>query len=128
MNIEYIHSDRSTGFNDRGACSVNALATVADIPFLEAQALMAAAGRKHGRGVRMTTKWWTKVPKYRFAPVIRSTHTVGRFIKKFPTGRYVVRKKGHIFSIIDGRVFDWLPQPQGPRTRLTHAWKLEPRA
>lgn len=43
--------------------------------------------------------------------------TLGQFLKDFPKGRFVVRKSGHVFAVIDGKQFDAIPN--GMRCRLT---------
>lgn len=116
-----INTRDSEGIKDKGACSVNALSIVLDIPFTEAQALWAQAGRKRNKGV--PTLLVHKLPGLKFVPVIRSPKTIAKFVKMFPVGRFFVRKSHHMFAIVDGKVHDWAWQ--SPRVRLTNAWRIE---
>ena len=49
--------------------------------------------------------------------------TLGQFLKDFPNGRFVVRKSGHAFAVIDGKQFD--ASPNGMQCRLTSVYHFE---
>lgn len=123
MIAPFVYSDqqRDTGDKSKGCCSINAFSLIAGIPWAEAKELLTCAGWRNRRGIH---RGWTKlVPGWRFIRVVRKTQTVNRFLKRHPQGRFIVRKRYHIFAVIDGKVYDW--GSRGRMVRLTHAWRVE---
>lgn len=89
----------------RADCAVRAVQTALAIPYDDAHAMFKAKGRKDNQATQ--TKVTTKVLKQRTRRMsYRKGRTVERFIREHPTGRYIVRKRGHLFSIVDGTVSD----------------------
>lgn len=104
--------------------------------------------RKDREGVQMMTliNWIMKVqwcervlteqPKISFLPspktvkIIKKTGkkifhkmTVGTFIKQYPTGRYFVIVKGHIFAVVDGEILGNPNDAIKLKTIVHHAFK-----
>lgn len=118
-------------------CTVHATAIAAQIPYFEAHELLARFGRRprHGVKYRDFIAWVTSpalccfnnkvmtgqkgvIGAYRVQRVnLDKPVTLGQFLKDFPNGRFVVRKRGHVFAVIDGKQFD--SRPNGMRCRLT---------
>ena len=116
---------------EKNNCTVTALATVLGVDYGVAFDIAEEAGRKPKRGfkseilVRYFNKKKAEKAGYKFHYAIRSNITVQKFCKRFPTGRFYVRKKGHAFAIVDGTVFD-RSEDVRPLTRIIDAWRLEP--
>ena len=125
-------------------CTVHATAIAAQIPYFEAHQLLARFGRRPRRGVsyRDFIAWATSptgysitgnkvmmgpkgvIGAYRVQRVnLDKRVTLGQFLKDFPNGRFVVRKSGHVFAVIDGKQFD--ASPNGLRCRLTGVYHFE---
>jgi len=119
-------------------CTVHATAIAAQIPYFEAHQLLARFGRRPRRGVKyrdfiawaMSPTGYSitgtkiergpcgKIGAYRVQRVaLDKPVTLAQFLKDFPNGRFVVRKSGHVFAVIDGQQFDG--SPNGMRCRLT---------
>ena len=117
-------------------CTVHATAIAAQIPYFEAHELLARFGRRprHGVKYRAFIAWATSptgcsitgnprgvIGAYRVQRVnLDKSVTLGQFLKDFPNGRFVVRKRGHVFAVIDGKQFD--ASPNGLLCRLTDVY------
>lgn len=109
----------------RRNCTVIALAYSANIPYDEAFELAKQAGRKDNKGFnskKLIAFANKKLGRSCFRKAKRSTITVQKFCKKYPTGRYYVRKRGHAYAIIDGVVYD--KEKPKPLERIVEAWKF----
>ena len=120
-------------------CTVHATAIAAQIPYFEAHELLARFGRRPRRGVKYRDfiAWatspitWATSPSpkgvigaYRVQRVkLDKPVTLAQFLKDFPNGRFVVRKRGHVFAVIDGKQFD--ASPNDLRCRLTGVYHFE---
>lgn len=105
-------------------CTVVALAAAASLPYDIAHSIAEAAGRKKNKGFQSEKllKYFNKKRgSTQFKKVKRSTITVQKFCKNYPTGHYYVRKRGHAYAVIDGIVVDHT-KPK-PRERILEAWK-----
>ena len=109
----------------RRNCTVIALAAVTGLPYDQAHTIAKKAGRKDDRGFQSSKliKYFnTKFGRNQFRKIKRSTITVQKFCKKYPEGRYFVRKRGHAYAIIDGCVWD--KSDPKPLERIVEAWKF----
>jgi len=104
--------------NEARDCTVRALAHIADMPYSEAHATMAAFGRKNRRGVprmQVVAAYESKGLTY-----IRRTDrpTLAQFMREDGAKheRLVINKSGHVFAIISGTQLDL--GKCGPRTRV----------
>ncbi len=117
-NLEGVNSHKRN-------CTVLALAHVANIPYLKAFDIAKQAGRKDNKGFRsqkLIAFANKKFGRNCFRKTKRTAITVQKFCKKYPTGRYYVRKKGHAYAIIDGIVYDRI-KPK-PLERILEAWQF----
>lgn len=99
-------SKRAKQKND---CTVRALATARGLPYDDAYDLLAAAGRKCGRGFAFS-KWINEQPwakKISF-PAVKGKRRMNpaTFSQQFPHGRFVCQVAKHVFAVIDGVVHD----------------------
>lgn len=119
----YAVVDNYNVFHKRN-CTVVALAATAGLPYDVAHSIAEAAGRKKNRGfnsAKLLKYFNKKRGSTQFKKVKRSTITVQKFCKNYPTGRYYVRKRGHAYAVVDGIVVDQT-KPK-PRERILEAWK-----
>ena len=99
-------------------CTVRALAHVADLPYNEAHATMAAFGRKNRRGVpraQVVAAYKTKGLTF----IQRNDRpTLAQFMRADGAmhERMVISMRGHVFAIINGTQLDL--GKCGPRTRV----------
>ena len=121
-------------YDERSDCTVAALASAADLPYREAHAMLKKAGRKDRRGFQF--RLWLdnqcaiarmkgttvrlgnyNVMRVHFDREYRPT--LAKFLHDFPRGRFILRKRRHVFTVIDGRVSNL---STGARTRITNIW------
>jgi hypothetical protein len=130
----FIKSDgglAATGLNEQADCTVRSVAIAAEIPYMAAHTMMKLLGRKYRcasrRGVIeqfFSTK--PRLGRYTIAPqylVPTPTTTVGKFLERRASGRFIVRVRGHVFAVVDGVVHD--SYFCGRRKRVTNIRKLE---
>lgn len=124
MNHQPTTSAEKNGFKDNNNCTICALSTAAGIPYTEAYRIGKEAGRKHGKGF-YTVKLMNHARKngIEFRKIFTSGLTIQKFIKKYPTGRYVVNRSGHAFCVIDGVIYDHLKNK--PMQRIVGIWRIE---
>ena len=110
--------------NERQDCTVHATAIAAQIPYYQAHDLLARFGRRPRHGIpyiSFVRNLREPVGAYRIERVrMPETVTLAKFLRDFPKGRFVVRKSGHVFAVIDGIQYDSLPN--GPKVRITHIY------
>lgn len=92
---------------ERATCTIKALAGVAGIAYELAHSIADDAGRCNGR--RFNSRKLIDQAQQRgirFRKLRMGSHTLRKFIREHPTGRYFMRKRGHAFAVIDGQVSD----------------------
>lgn len=117
-------AEANSGIKDNNNCTICALSTAAGIPYNEAFAIGVKAGRKTGRGFQ-TTKLMEVARKFGidFRKIKSGSITIQKFLVKYPVGRFVVRRRGHCFCIINGVIYDHTENK--PLQRITDIWKVE---
>lgn len=103
-------------------CGVRAVVAATGLPYAQVNASLIAAGRKPRQGTYATQIDAAGFPLERLGGGRRLTIT--QFIKRNPTGRYVILRRGHYFAVIAGVVHDWWGSETGPRSRVVVAWKV----
>ena len=119
-----VQPEKDSGIKDNNNCTICALSTSAGIPYNEAFEIGKAAGRKTGRGFH--TKKLVLTAKKKGISLRKMKHkpiTIQKFLERYPTGRYLVRRTGHAFAIIDGIIYDHLTNT--PLQRIKDSWKVE---
>jgi hypothetical protein len=113
-----------SGIKDKNNCTICALSTAACIPYHEAFEIGKESGRKTGKGFA-TFKLMDTAKKFgiRFEKIESKTISIKNFLLKFPRGRFIVRRRGHAFAIIDGAIYDHITNK--PLQRITDIWKVE---
>jgi hypothetical protein len=102
---------RKEGFTqEKNDCTVRAVAIACEVSYADAHEELRQRGRKDGKGFAMT-------PSFKANPVVCGKRLVKAFDfidnqgkciclvtarRMFPRGRYIVRKSGHAFALIDG--------------------------
>jgi hypothetical protein len=118
---------RCDGANERNACTVMAVSNACAVPYDEAHSLLKKWGRVDGHRFDFRT-----FMRYRYGGLLghRVTHvdaerrTLAQVVRDFPRGTFILRKRGHVFTMRDGWVVDYAPK--GARTRITDIWYIEP--
>lgn len=92
---------------EKNDCTVRALEITLEIPYLTAYGMvLGGASRKRNRGVRIEQFYDSMFP----TKINEPGATVERFIKEFiPFGRWIVKVRGHVFAVIDGKIHDTYP-------------------
>lgn len=124
INFEF-RSANSPSF-EKADCTVRALAISTDSPYYDAYKILSQAGRKSNQGFYIE-KFFKKCNfalGHRFTKLrFKKSITLQKFIKLFPKGIFYIRKRGHVFVIKDGTVFD--TRKPGPYTKVLMAWCVE---
>jgi len=119
------HPDRpETEMRD---CTVFAVATAARIPYTEAHALLKLAGRRdrYGFALKKFMAGRKTLGAYNVEHVSVPKITLAQFLRDFPHGRFLVRRQGHAFTVVNGAVRD--SAPEGARRRIKDLWLLTER-
>lgn len=113
---------------ESNTCSVRAISLACNIPFHEAYAITRSAGRKPGRRVR-TFDVLNGIHKHGIQCDNQShlyfQMTVNQLSQMLPSGRYIIRTKGHVFAVINGTIYD--TYCEGKRRKVLAVWKIEQR-
>ena len=115
-------------YGEDNDCTVVALSIAAGIPYNVAHDILRAAGRERCRGFRLVG--WLRcqyrdgrsVCGYKVTPVNACRKTLAQVRRDFPKGRFILRKRGHVFAMIDNEVMDY---GTGNRTRITDLFLFE---
>jgi len=97
-----------SGIQEKGDCTIRALAISAGIPYEYAHKIGREAGRKNKKGFNpekllkyAKREYGITYKKKRYKSV-----TIQRFIRENPVGRYYVATNVHAFAIINGTIYD----------------------
>ena len=126
-HLTRIYVDR-LGFGEHNDCTVVALATAFEMPYPAAHKLMAMAGRKTRHICPTGIFLNSDIPNqiiggFRYVRVGQDgTVSLAQFLRDFPKGRFVLHCRDHVFTVIDGKVFNLR---RGRRTRIKTIWYLE---
>lgn len=95
----------SNDLHEKDNCTVMALTCAASIDYKVAKARLADCGRMPRKGAPLNV---TQAAYSLFSEgYVPMQMTVGAFIRRNPTGRFIVRIKGHVFAVIDGSISDF---------------------
>lgn len=127
----YIETDGGRlGFapNEQLDCTVRAFALVSQISYRDAHVMMAKAGRKEGKRMAdfaaFMKTWCGRICNTRYVRRAGDCGiTLGRYVKDHPTGRYLLRVRGHVVAVVDGVALD-LGEPNW-RAIVRGAWCFE---
>jgi len=133
-NYQYTDGGRTAdGFTkERKDCTVRAIAVACEVPYSEAHDELARRGRKDSKGCQFV-KMVDSDPVFcgkRLVPVYDQKNHNGKCIclvtaiKRFPTGRYIIRKAHHVFALIDGVVHD--AGCESKWIMVKQMWRVEP--
>lgn len=112
--------------HERADCTVRALAISTDSPYYDAYRVLSQAGRKSNQGfyIEKFLKSSKFILGHQFTKLnFRKAITLQKFLKTHPKGTFYVRKRGHVFVVKNGTVFDTLKP--GPYTKVLMAWSVE---
>ena len=109
---------------DKADCSVRALAVATGCTYQQASAIYSAAGRMLKKGTNVETsvrvhEQWLKMRRI----TDYDGWMLAAFIAANPKGRFVLHKRGHAFSVIDGVLHDWEDTTK-PRTEIRRVWEV----
>lgn len=109
----------------RDDCTVRAVALARDITYDDAYDLLATAGRKCAKGFDLPTwlnhqPWATKIS----FPAIKGSPRMNpaAFVRQYPTGRYICRVAKHVFTVLDGVLYDAFENR--PDRCIYRAWEI----
>jgi hypothetical protein len=131
--------------NEANDCTVRALANAAGLPYKLAHKIMARAGRENGKGL-FFKQWHPVYTRLGFKlQAVYGTTKGARYIKQeiktvpalagitlenllpsLKTGRYIVKQRGHVFALVDGKILDYGVNMAG--TKIQAVYKLDSQA
>jgi len=113
-------------------CTVVALANAASLPYKQAHDILQKSGREDGN-----THWMEQglavYESEKFGDVIsfKIDARLADFLREHPEGRFIVRKRGHVFAVVDGIVHeDIIFSEISTLSRYNHilkSWRIIPR-
>lgn len=114
MSKEYSYFQTST-YGHKNNCTVRAFHHAFGISYDEAYQLLKSHGRKDDKGFVFHMLMWKLKGSYN--GIIYQEHpnphmTVGTFVNTYKVGTYILRYRGHVFTVINGVVHDsFKPNP-----------------
>jgi hypothetical protein len=119
-----VQPEKDSGIKDNNNCTICALSTAAGIPYHEAFAIGEKAGRKTGKGFN-TKRLMVTARKCGIAyrKIKCGSITIQKFIAKNPVGRYIVRRRGHCFCVVNGVIYDHVENKKFQI--IKDIWKVE---
>ena len=132
VNLAPVDNAERDSFNERNDCTVVALAVAVGMSYSEAHALLTKLGRKkcHGFTLRLWLDNQCSIARMHNRPFTIGDYkvervrmdrpvTLAKFLRDFPRGRFICRKRGHVFVVDNGKVMNlWT----GARTRISNLW------
>jgi hypothetical protein len=117
----------SSGIEEKGDCTIRALAISAGIPYQYAHKIGREAGRKNKKGFHpeILLKYAKKEYGITYKKKRYKSVTIQRFIKENPTGHYYVATNNHAFAILNGTIYD--TGLNRPLQRLEEAYLISSR-
>lgn len=122
----------SAAHGENNDCTVKALTAATGLTYDECHAALKTAGRKNRRGCHMHREGvaaatalgfhMTRLGPHQYNAKTMITAERDRNLKK---GRFVLRVRGHVAALIDGKVIDW---SQGRRHRINAVYAVTPMA
>lgn len=128
MGEKYEQAKAGRYAGERNDCTVIAVSIACRVPYNKAHAALGSYGRKRGRGANSTQ--WLGACRYlgcQWEQVNVGTQpngsgwtgcTIGR---RFPRGYYLVRFRGHLAAMVNGKVEDWT---DGKRNRVIDVYRV----
>jgi len=109
-------------YSDKGFCSVVALASVADISFGKARAIMDKHGRKHCAGATlMSILNAVENRNLKYTEINVQAKTMKTISNELRHGKYLVFVRGHVAAVVDGVINDWT---EGRAHRIVRVFKV----
>lgn len=125
-----VFSDSST-YQEKNDCLVKALSISLGIPYADSHVICKESGRPNNKGwyihkvIDAAQEYGHKFIKNNLLELERSLGvtriSAKRFAEMHPKGSYIVTKRGHAFSIINGRIYNEGCRNQG-RSFLTNVY------
>ena len=128
---------QSDTIGERNDCTVKAVSVACQIPYSEAHLYLRSLGRQNGcgwyesdhwRGRRHISGYVDNLKKLgiEHEKVEVSSRTVSQVERELRTGHYMVKVRGHILALVNGKVEDWTA---GRRHQIKAVYKINnPRA
>jgi hypothetical protein len=131
--LSLVPASASHLWSERNDCVVRALANATGLTYEDAHDLVKWHGRRNGKATYRTDELLDSlfpgmrifsIKAFRHDPLMMACPTtLGQFIIRHPTGRFVCLKRGHAFAVVNGVVLD--RQAIGKATKLTYATEIE---
>ena len=115
--------------HEKGDCAVKAIAVAAKWEYREAHAALKKHGRCDGKGTKKgLVEAVLELAGYSVTEIDRSkvwakTITNIKNDELFSHGTYIVRTRGHVLCVVDGKPVDWTA---GRRHRIKQVFRVEP--
>ena len=108
----------SDSMGERNDCTVCAVAVACQIPYAEAHQYLRSLGRKRGhgwfeanhwRGMRHISGYIDNLNKIgiEYEKIEVRSRTVSQIERELRTGHYMVKVRGHVLALVNGKVEDW---------------------
>lgn len=106
---------------EKGDCTVRAVAWATGMGYAKAHALLAKHGRKLGKGFKLA-KFLRDAAPFPVQELHNVRHrTFGRFAREHPRGSFIIRREGHAAPVVDGVIIDL---SNSSKCRVIQAWEI----
>jgi hypothetical protein len=122
--LDFVEIENPAKGDDSNNCTIISLSFSAGIPYSKSNEIGIEAGRKKNRGMFLEKLFLVARKKgIRFRKIPIGRIRLKDFILKYPKGRFVVERRGHSFSVIDGKIYD--TGHNGKNSILFNCYKTE---
>jgi len=123
----------SVALAERNDCTVKAVSIACQIPYSEAHTYLGRLGRRRGcgwyemdhwRGMRHVSGYVDNLHKLgiEYEKVEVRSKTVSQIVRELTSGHYLVKVRGHVLALVDGKVEDWT---EGRRHHVKSVYKIK---
>lgn len=111
------------GIKDDNNCTIKSFSIAYGIPYPIAYEIGKQTGRRHGKGHYMHGMMeYAKKQGYEMVEItIRKS--LYQFLLENPRGRFIAVRRGHAFPIVNGKIYDVVPNP--PKSIIKRLWQVK---
>ena len=128
--MNFIKANPREYSDERNDCTVRATSLALNKPYKEVHRVYSDNGRKWGRGtdgftIERVIKHYVGDDYKKRKATIDGRISLAKFLKLYPTGHWVVVKRGHAFAVIDGVAHDADISCCNSRSVVLLAWQVK---
>lgn len=113
MDLLKTIDQKSVSHNEKNDCAVRAVSIVTNYSYDDVHYIFSLCGRKQRHGTKWeTTEKAVRLLRFRMVEITntyssRTIRTLERELKRRGKNRLLVRVRGHVLPVVNGKVYDW---------------------